>query len=134
MSKSAQQQLPGGELEYAVLVDLCALGNASAREIHERIGVPSGLVYTTVAKVLDRLLAKGLVARQRNGKAFVYTSRIARQTLDRARAKDMLGRLIGADPRPVMATLVDAVVALDPAMLDELAREVAARRRSRRGS
>lgn len=134
MSKAKPLRLPGGELEYAVLVELCALGRASARELHRRVGLPDGLVYTTTAKVLDRLYAKGLVARKLEGKAFVYAPRIAREDLDRARASDMLGRLFGADPRPAMATLVDAIAALEPDMLDELARAVAARRRSRRGS
>lgn len=134
MSKGKPLRLPGGELEYAVLVELCGLGRASARELHGRVGLPDGLVYTTTAKVLDRLYAKGLVTRTLEGKAFVYTPRIARQALDRARARDMLGRLFGADPRPAMATLVDAIATFEPDMLEELARAVAARRRSRRGS
>ena len=37
-------------------------------------------------------------------------------------------------PLPAMATLVDAMESMDSALLDELAREVAARRRRRRGS
>jgi len=56
-----QFRLPGGDLEYAVLAKLWELGSASAREIHEQVGEPAKLVYTTTAKVLDRLHAKRLV-------------------------------------------------------------------------
>jgi predicted transcriptional regulator len=112
-------------------VALWELGTASAREIHARVGAPDGLVYTTTAKVLDRLHAKGLVGRARAGKAFVYRPAVEREVLERARARDTLGRILGPDPVPALATLVDAVESLDPELLDELARVVAARRKGR---
>ena len=54
-------QLPGGELEYAVLFTVCELGAASARDVYLHVGKAHGLAYTTIATVLDRLHAKGLV-------------------------------------------------------------------------
>src|SRR2546428_2047871 len=56
---------PGGELEHAVLAALWELEGASAPELHARVGEPRGIVYTTTAKVLDRLHAKRLVRRVR---------------------------------------------------------------------
>jgi predicted transcriptional regulator len=126
--------LPGGDLEYAVLVELWRAGSATAREVHERVGAPNRLAYTTTAKVLDRLHAKGLVSRERVGKAFVYRPAFWREAVERARARSWLGKLLGREPRPAMAALVEAVEDADPDLLDELARLVAARRRSRRGS
>ncbi len=126
--------VPGGQLEHAVLVALWDAGRASAREIHARVGEPSGLVYTTTAKVLDRLHAKGLVARERVGKAFVYRPKVRREVVERARARHTLSRLFGLEARPAIAALVNAVETIDAALLDELARAVAARRRARRGS
>ena len=126
--------LPGGQLEYAVLAALWDLGSASAREVHARVGEPEGLVYTTIAKVLDRLHAKGLAARDRSGKAFIYRPAVRREAVERARAKRSLRSLLGSEPRPAIATLVEAVEQIDPSLLDELARVVAARRRFRRGS
>ena len=46
--------------------------------------MPRGLAYTTVAKVLDRRRAKGLLTRRRAGKAFVYTAKIGREQIERA--------------------------------------------------
>jgi len=43
-------RLPGGDLEYAVLAKLWELGTASARDIHDQVGEPTGLVYTTRPK------------------------------------------------------------------------------------
>ena len=104
--------LPADELEYAVLSKLWDLGAASVRDVHGHIGEPEGLVYTTIAKVIDRLRGKGLIQRERRGKAFVYRARIAREEVERARAED----------------------AVDPKLLDELERAVAAHRRSKRGA
>lgn len=127
-------RLPGGDLEYAVLAKLWEIGTASAREIHGHVGEPNGLVYTTTAKVLDRLHDKGLVTRARRGKAFSYHAKIARDVIDQARARAALSRLLGSRPHAALASLVEAVESIDPKLLDELERAVASRRRSRHGT
>ena len=126
--------LPGGELEYAVLAALWELGPSSARYVHERVGEPRELVYTTTAKVLDRLHDKGLVSRKKLGKAFVYQANVERGVVEQARATEAVTKMLGDKPRPAMAALVSAVEAVDPKLLDELERLVAARRRNKRGS
>lgn len=127
-------RLPADELEYAVLAQLWELGTASVRELHERLGAPQGLVYTTTAKVMDRLREKGLIQRQPRGNAFVYRPRVAREEVERARAHNAVSRLLGSTPRAAVAALVEAVDAVDPALLDELERAVAMRRRSKHGA
>ncbi len=123
--------VPGGELEYSVLAAVWDLKRASAREIYDRVGAPHGLVYTTVAKVLDRLFVKKLVARERKGMAFIYRPGTAREVVERARAEKTLLGFFGGEPRPAMAALVEAVESLDPDLLDELESAVRRRRRSR---
>jgi predicted transcriptional regulator len=126
--------LPGGELEYAVLDAIWKAGSVSAPDVHIAVGVPRGLAYTTIAKVLDRLRFKGLLIRRRMGKTFVYTPRVRREQIERARAGDVLRRLLGPEPVPAIAMLVDAIESIDPDLIAELSRQVSARRRSRRGS
>lgn len=130
----ASFSLPADELEYLVLTQLWELGTASVREVHGRLGPSLGLVYTTIAKVIDRLRGKGLIQRERHGKAFVYRARIAPEEVERARAQNAVTRLLGPTPRAAVAALVDAVDAVDPKLLDELERAVAALRRSKRGA
>ncbi len=117
-----------------MLTTLWEFGTASVRELHERLGVPQGLVYTTIAKVVDRLREKELIQRQRKGAAFQYRPRVARQTVERARARNALTRLLGATPRTAAAALVEAVEDLDPELLAELEQAVAARRRAKNGT
>lgn len=127
-------RLPADDLEYAVLTELWQLGAASVRELHDRLGARQGLVYTTTAKVIDRLREKGLIQRQRRGNAFVYRSRVAREEVERARARNAVTRLLGATPRAAVAALVEAVDDVDPALLEELERAVLARRRTKDGA
>jgi BlaI family transcriptional regulator, penicillinase repressor len=127
-------RLPADDLEYAVLAELWQLGAASVRELHDRLGAKQGLVYTTTAKVIDRLREKGLIQRQRRGNAFVYRSRVAREEVERARARNAVSRLLGTTPRAAVAALVEAVDDVDPALLEELERAVLARRRSKDGA
>ena len=125
--------LPGANLEYAVLAALWDAGEASARDIHQRVGSSRGLVYTTITKVLDRLHAKRLVTRRREGRRFVYSPRQDRDVIDRARIRDAVERLLAPEPGTAIAALVDEVEAVDPDLLDELSRRVQSKRRQRRG-
>jgi predicted transcriptional regulator len=126
--------LPGGELEYAVLSALIDLRRATVREVHQRIGEPHDLAYTTTAKALDRLHEKGLVRRERVGMVLSYESRISRSVLERGRAKKMLVELLAAAPEPAVSGLVDAVESISPELLDRLAEAVELRRKARRGT
>lgn len=127
-------RLPGGELEYAILTALWDLERATAREVHARAGEPAGLAYTTTATVLERLHVKGLIGREKVGRAFVYHPRADRHAVEGASLRRTLDWLLGPESQPAMARLVDAVESIRPELVDELAREVAKRRRKKRGS
>ena len=131
-----QFRLPSDDLEYDILAKLWELGVGSVRELHEQLGERDGLVYTTTAKVVDRLREKGLIERKPRGRAFIYHPRVAREEVESARARKAVSRLFGAAPAPhaAVAALVDAVDAVDPKLLDELERIVIARRRSKDGT
>ena len=126
--------VPGGTLEHAVLVALWNLGQASVRDVHARVGRPTRLAYTTIAKVLDRLYAKGLVSRKRSGRRFVYVPQGEREAVELARASRTLRQLLAPEPQPAIATLVEAMDDIDPELLDELARAIKAHRSGHRGS
>ncbi|HEX8627274.1 MAG TPA: BlaI/MecI/CopY family transcriptional regulator [Catenuloplanes sp.] len=68
-----------GELERAVLDVLWDRGTpASVREVAEALH-ERGLAYTTVMTVLDRLAGKGMVERERAGRAWSYRPAATRE-------------------------------------------------------
>ena len=98
--------LPGGDLEYAVFAAVTALGGASVKDIHARVGEPAGLSYSTTSTVLDRLHAKGLLRRENRGRKVWYWPAAQRDDVDRRTVAGLLSRMLGDAPTPLMATLV----------------------------
>ena len=133
MRDEEEPVLPGGELERALLTALWARTEATARELYDDVGAPRGIVYTTVAKVLDRLVDKGVIQRRRSGRAYTYRAIAKREATQRAMARGLIEQLAGGGPRPAIAALVGALEDVSPDLLDELASELKARRRRRHG-
>jgi predicted transcriptional regulator len=126
--------LPGGDLELALLTALWTRKEATARELHDDVGEPRGIVYTTVAKVLDRLVEKGAVSRRRAGRAYKYRALAEREETQRAMARGFIEQLADGGPRPAIAALVGALEDVSPELLEELAAELRARRKRRNGT
>ncbi|MFQ5925891.1 MAG: BlaI/MecI/CopY family transcriptional regulator [Terriglobia bacterium] len=80
-------ELPPLELECMKV--LWQLGEASVRDIREQLARVRPLAYTTVETIMDRLTRKGMVSRQKVGKAHRYTPRYA-QAEARAQAVEAL--------------------------------------------
>jgi predicted transcriptional regulator len=64
--------MPLGDLEREVMTQLWeSAGPLSVRQVHEALR-GRDLAYTTVMTVLDRLAKKGVVTRERDGRAWLY--------------------------------------------------------------
>jgi len=81
-----------------------------------------GLAYTTVMTTLDRLYRKGLLLRQKDGRAFAYRPRCTRDQLLGELVTGHITDLLGASQQStvILSTLVRAVGGTDAALLDEL--------------
>jgi predicted transcriptional regulator len=97
-----------GHLETDVMDILWARGESSVHEVAAQL--PRPLAYTTVMTTLDRLFKKGLLARRKAERAFVYVPRMSRADL-------------------LLSFLVDSAGGEDPALLDELERRIRQKRR-----
>ncbi|TAM85725.1 MAG: BlaI/MecI/CopY family transcriptional regulator [Candidimonas sp.] len=127
-------RLPADDLEFAALSLLWELREASVRELHERLGAPIGNVYTTTAKVVDRLRGKGLIERRRVAHTFVYRPAVERRDVERARARQLMNRFLGSAPHAAVAALVEAAGDIDPRLLDELERAIRTKKESNHGA
>lgn len=99
---------PDGTLEAEVLHALWELGRpATPSDVLGAMG--TGHAYTSVATTLTRLLEKGLVTRERDGRAYAYsalpevelTSRRIRAVLDAASDREtaLTGFIAALEPR-----------------------------------
>jgi predicted transcriptional regulator len=105
-----------GELEQAVLDALWDGDSASSgREVHARLA-GRDLAYTTVMTVLDRLVAKDLVVRERDGRAFRYAPRLSRAAMTAELMREAL-ESTGADRDQALVSFVGEASAEDLAAL-----------------
>jgi predicted transcriptional regulator len=119
-----------GTLERQVIEIVWASDEVTVRDVHTRLD--GRVAYTTVMTTLDRLFRKGLLARTKRARAFVYSALASREELDDIVASDVVSGLLegeGSAPLPFLSNLVDAVGERDRALLDELQRLVKIKRR-----
>jgi predicted transcriptional regulator len=129
---------PLGSLEREVMEVIWSGGEHTVRGVQERL--PRPVAYTTAMTTLDRLFKKGLVARTRAGRAFVYTAAQSREQFEAAMASGVLTGLIAKGPAatmPILSNLVDVVGRQDQGLdllhaLEEMVRDKR-RRLARRG-
>ena len=123
-------QKPLGELEAAILAVLWDNAEKlSVRTVHEYLEREQALAYTTVMTVLDRLFEKGIVTREKDGKAFLYWPVLTREAYLGGRAARMLTELEVPVQRDVLMAFLDSAEHADPAVLDELSALIQARRK-----
>src|ERR1043165_4848691 len=123
-----------GKLERAVMEEAWARGRVCAGDVFRAFG--ESMAYTTLMTTLDRLFKKGLLEREKEGRAYFYTPRVTREEFERGVAEDVLGGLLeesAGGAEPLLACIVEAVSERDRALLDELHRLVEEKRRELRG-
>jgi predicted transcriptional regulator len=95
------------DAELAVLQALWDGGPATIRRLAEATYGDAGVsTYATVQKLLERLAAKGFVARDRGGAVHVFRAAIGRDELIRRRLRAVADTLCGGSLTPLLTNLV----------------------------
>jgi predicted transcriptional regulator len=122
-----------GTLEIRVLDALWELSSAvSVRDLQPRF---EGLAYTTLMTTLDRLHRKGVLERQKDGRAFRYRARFTREQLRSDLAGEALQAVFGDRARqlqPILSFFVETLSREDRESLEALERLVEERRQAER--
>jgi predicted transcriptional regulator len=108
-----------------------ALGEATVDDVREQQPRRRRAAYTTVQTVLNRLVDRGLLTRERRGKAFVYRARYQESELV---ARSLRDRLADASADARKLALLSLIEGLEHEELDEItryAKRVRAERRKR---
>ena len=77
-------------LELECLKALWSAGQGNVKDVRQILVGRRNLAYTTVMTVLERLLKKGVVARQKVGRSFVYSPVLSREALRRLAVKELV--------------------------------------------
>lgn len=95
------------DAELRVLEALWAAGPSTIRKLTDRL-YPSGgaSYYATVQKLLERLEADALVARDRSGSSHVFVAAVARDAFVGGQVRAVAERLCGGSLTPVLTHLL----------------------------
>lgn len=118
-----------GRREREVLSTMLEMGTASVQQVVERMSAP--LAYTTVMTTLDRLYRKGLLRREKQKRAFIYSPALTARDVEKRRAHDLLRRFFtesDVQEEVLVSCLIDAVHGYDAELLDRLEATIRARR------
>ncbi len=117
-----------GPLEQDVMDVAWELGDATVRDVHDRLSADRVIAYTTVMTTMARLARKGMLVRDTADLAHRYRPAVGRDEYARGAAQDVLSWLLDRYPEPAAAYLAEVVGDVDDVTLDELRRAVARRR------
>ena len=115
-----------------VLEQLWRLGSGDVRAIHSALSRDRDNHPNTVQSALERLFRKGLLDREKQSHAYIYTTRLNRDELAARLIDETLHRMKGSEPLPMLAAFVDLAMEQDPQVLDELEQLLKTRRAGRR--
>ena len=121
-------KVPGiSEAEWEVMAVVWARGGAvvTANEVVEALSPKRGWSPRTVKSMLNRLVKKGALGFEAEGKRYLYRARVTREQCVREESRSFLGRVFGGAVGPMLnhfvqnETLSEAEVQELRRMLDE---------------
>ncbi len=117
-----------GELQSQIMPALWRLGEGTVEQVRVALPPRHRSAYNTVQTVLNRLVDRGLLARERRGNAIVYRPRITEAAYMSQAIDTVLAGASAQARRVVLAQLVAGLEGAEPARLRELAEEIQQRR------
>ncbi len=96
---------PLGDLELAVMQHIwaCPHDGCLAADVQQTLERVRPLALTTILTTLDRLCKKGILRREREGKAYRYWATVSEEQLQQRIVEGVLSNLIAQFPKAVAA-------------------------------
>lgn len=115
-----------GEQQLAIMRVLWTEGEATVAEVHAALRDQGDRALTTIATMLKKLEAKGVVRHRVEGRQFVYRPTISESAVKRTMVRDLTSSLFAGDVAALVSHLLDEE-AIDPEELAELRAKIAER-------
>ncbi|HTW85682.1 MAG TPA: BlaI/MecI/CopY family transcriptional regulator [Candidatus Sulfotelmatobacter sp.] len=126
-----KRSVPLTEAEQRLMEVMWQLGAASLGQIVDAIPLADRPAHNTVQTTLKILETKGYVEHRAQGRAFVYSPLVDRETAARTALTYVTQRFFGGSPASVALNLIDDA-AITPEQLDELRHRIDAAKRAQR--
>ncbi|MHB8956303.1 MAG: BlaI/MecI/CopY family transcriptional regulator [Pirellulaceae bacterium] len=94
------------DAEWIVMNLIWSSSPVEAAEVIDRIAAANGWSSATVKTMLHRLVRKGALAAEQNGKKYLYTPAVRRDACVRQASRSFLERVFGGDATPALIHFV----------------------------
>lgn len=92
-------------LELDCMNTLWPLGEATVREIRDRLAERRARAYTTIMTIMDRLARKGVVERRKSGRKYVYRPKLSAEEACAHALEKVLENFFGGSKERMVARL-----------------------------
>ena len=114
-----------GSLEADIMALIWERQEASARDIFEALrDVGQRISYGATKTVLDRLVAKQVLARVMDNNQYTYSALLNRDDYTRSAVREIIDGLVAGFGAPVYAQFFDQIQSADPEQLELLAKMI----------
>jgi BlaI family transcriptional regulator, penicillinase repressor len=96
-----------GDSEYAVMEVLWEQAPLTAAEVAERVPAERGWSIRTVKTMLSRLLAKGALSHEEEGRRYLYRPAIRREDYVAQESRRLIDRMFDGRVTPLVAHLAE---------------------------
>lgn len=93
MNPTPPQPVRVGDLQLRILQVLWAKPEATVAEVNTALKPERDLAYTTVATMLRKMEARGLVSHREDGRSFLYRARVSAEQIGQGMADHMVEKL-----------------------------------------
>jgi BlaI family transcriptional regulator, penicillinase repressor len=107
--------------EHRIMEVIWARGCATVAEVVEALGGKDA--YSTILTLMRILKVKGFLSTRKEGRAFVFTPRVDRQTAARKAVRQLLSKFFAGSPSELVLTFLREEE-ITPDELDELKRKI----------
>lgn len=95
-----------GETEWALMKICWKIGKSSAKVIHDEVIKEKNIQYQTVKTILDRLVVKKLLAREKFGPIWLYTPKVTEDDLTSHALDEFVKTVFGNTIAPILLFFV----------------------------
>ena len=117
-----------GDLEAEVMKIIWKANRATVRDVYEQLRLEKNLAYTTIMTIMSRLAEKGLLSKESQGNAYVYTPTISERDFAKRLVSEVLDSLMEEFAEPAMSHMVDKLSVEDDVRLGQLEQLIKERR------
>ncbi len=117
-----------GDLEKEIMEYLWKHGRVTVKEVYEFLSSGKKIAYTTIITVMNRLVEKNILRREKSGKLYIFEATVDEEKYKSLISERVIRGLMEIDGEKAIAAFVDTVMD-DPEELEYLSKLVAERKR-----